>query len=235
MAMTLITTTNITFDGVAQGLGGPDEDRRGGFDRGGWAPPLADFDVGEYLDHLYPSAAAFLFGRGTYEIFAGSWGTIADMKTTPIGAALNDRPKCLVSTSLTNPQWADTTVLQGDLATAVRDQKAQNDGKLVVIGFEAQRSNPALEPLTTLVGTWCTTGTHPFFPGVVFGRTSFAWHEGGAFLLMRSEIDEPQIPRGVAIIGSDDGAGTFTMTSDTTSGAVTSDTVTGSKRVEAST
>src|SRR5664279_1799296 len=113
MAMTLITTTNITLDGVVQGLGGPDEDRRGGFDRGGWAPPLADSDVGEYLDHIYRGAAAFLFGRFTYEIFAGSWGAIAEMKATPIGAALNSRPKYLVSTSLTDPDWAGTTVLQG--------------------------------------------------------------------------------------------------------------------------
>jgi hypothetical protein len=80
------------------------------------------------------------------------------------------------------------------------------------IGPEAQRPNPALEPLTPLLGEWRTTGTHPLFPHTTFhGRTSFAWHEGGAFLLMRSEIDEPQIPSGVAIIGSDDAAGTFTM------------------------
>lgn len=80
------------------------------------------------------------------------------------------------------------------------------------IGSEAQRPNPALEPLTPLVGVWRTTGTHPLVPGTTFhGRTSFAWHEGGAFLLMRSEIDEPEIPSGVAVIGSDDAAGTFTM------------------------
>src|SRR4051794_39391489 len=80
------------------------------------------------------------------------------------------------------------------------------------IGSEAQRPNPALEPLTPLVGEWRTTGTHPLVPGTVFhGRTSFAWHEGGAFLLMRSEIDEPEIPSAVAVIGSDDAAGTFTM------------------------
>jgi dihydrofolate reductase len=134
MPMTLTTTTNITLDGVVQGLGGPDEDRRGGFDRGGWAPPLADSDVGEHLDHVYPGAAAFLFGRFTYEIFAGSWGAIEDMKATPIGAALNSRPKYLVSTSVTDPQWADTTVLRGDLVTAIRDLKAQHDGNLVVPG-----------------------------------------------------------------------------------------------------
>src|SRR3954468_543748 len=80
------------------------------------------------------------------------------------------------------------------------------------IGHEAQRPNLALEPLAPLVGEWRTTGTHPFVPGPTFhGRTSFSWHEGGAFLLMRSEIDEPEIPSGVAVIGSDDAAGTFTM------------------------
>jgi hypothetical protein len=80
------------------------------------------------------------------------------------------------------------------------------------IGPEAQRPNPALEALAPLVGVWRTTGTHPLLPGETFhGRTSFAWHEGGAFVLMRSEIDEPQVPSGVAIIGSDDAAGTLTM------------------------
>jgi hypothetical protein len=80
------------------------------------------------------------------------------------------------------------------------------------IGSEAQRPNPALEPLTPLVGQWRTTGTHPLVPGKTFhGRTSFEWVESGAFLLMRSEIDEPEIPSAVAFIGTDDAAGTFTM------------------------
>jgi len=80
------------------------------------------------------------------------------------------------------------------------------------IGSEALRPNPALDRLAPLVGEWRTTGTHPLLPGTTFhGRTSVAWHEGGAFLAMRSEIDEPGIPSGTAIIGSDDAAGTFTM------------------------
>src|SRR3954470_4528072 len=79
------------------------------------------------------------------------------------------------------------------------------------IGPEAQRPNPALERLAPLVGQWRTTGTHPLVPGTMFhGRTSFEWHEGGAFLVMRSEIDEAEIPSAVAIVGSDD-AGTLTM------------------------
>jgi hypothetical protein len=80
------------------------------------------------------------------------------------------------------------------------------------IGAGAQRPNPALEPLAPLLGGWRTTGTHPLVPGTTFhGRTSVTWHLGGAFLLMRSEIDEPGIPSGVAVIGSDGAAGTVTM------------------------
>lgn len=93
MPMTLITTTNLTLDGVVQGLGGPDEDRRGGFDRGGWAPPLADSDVGEYLDHVYPGAAAFLFGRFTSEIFAGSKHTAPYGRRNTHGPAQSSTPQ----------------------------------------------------------------------------------------------------------------------------------------------
>jgi dihydrofolate reductase len=59
-----------------QGLGGPDEDRRGGFERGGWALPLVDEEVSAFLNDIYGHTDAFLFGRRTYEIFAGSWGTM---------------------------------------------------------------------------------------------------------------------------------------------------------------
>jgi len=80
------------------------------------------------------------------------------------------------------------------------------------IGSEALIPNPALQPFEALLGEWQTTGTHPYVPDTTFhGRTSFAWHEGGAFLIMRSEIDESEIPSGVAIFGSDDTAQTYYM------------------------
>jgi dihydrofolate reductase len=135
--MRLTTTTNVSVDGVMQGLGGSGEDRRGGFERGGWAPPLVDTETGDYLDQVYGGAAAFLFGRRTYEIFAGSWGAMVDMAKRPIGVALNSRPKYVVSTSLTDPQWAGTSVLTGDIAAAVQDLKAQEDGDLLVPGSGA--------------------------------------------------------------------------------------------------
>lgn len=77
---------------------------------------------------------------------------------------------------------------------------------------EAAKPNAALNPLSVLVGTWNTTGTHPLVPGTTFhGRTSFAWIEGGAFLMMRSQIDEPEIPSGIAVFGTDDTTGESSM------------------------
>jgi dihydrofolate reductase len=132
--MKLTVTTNVSVDGVMQGLGGSEEDRRGGFDRGGWALPLVDTEAGDHINEVYGGAAAFLFGRRTYEIFAGSWGTWDDPGDSPIWTALNTQPKYVVSTTLTDPQWAGTTVLNGDIAAAIRDLKARQDGELVVPG-----------------------------------------------------------------------------------------------------
>ena len=137
--MKLTTITMVTVDGVMQGLGGPDEDRRGGFDRGGWAMPLFDNDneAATFLNQVYARADAFLVGRRTYEIFAGSWGTWPDPGGNPIWTALNTRPKYVASTTLTDPKWSDTTVLSGDVATAIADLKAKRGGELQVHGSGA--------------------------------------------------------------------------------------------------
>jgi hypothetical protein len=80
------------------------------------------------------------------------------------------------------------------------------------VNHEAAKPNPALESLRVLVGTWNTVGTHPMVPDTTFhGRTTFAWIEGGAFLIMHSRIDEPGIPSGIAIFGSDDTTGECSM------------------------
>jgi dihydrofolate reductase len=135
--MKLTAITMVTVDGVMQGLGGPDEDRRGGFERGGWVAPLFDDEAGTFLNQVYQRAGAFLFGRRTYEIFAGSWGTWADTGGNPIWTALNSRPKYVASTTLTDPTWADTTVLSGDVAAAVGELKAKPGGELQVHGSGA--------------------------------------------------------------------------------------------------
>ena len=131
--MKLTTNTNVSVDGVMQGLGGPEEDRRDGFERGGWAMPHFDSETAAQIGRVYGRADAFLFGRRTYEVFAGSWGTMAD-SDDPIAKALNTRPKYVASTTLTDPRWADTTVLSGDVAAAVGELKARPGGELQVVG-----------------------------------------------------------------------------------------------------
>ena len=136
--MKLTTTIQVSVDGVMQGNGGlHEEDRRRGFERGGWARPLFDNESMTFVDRLYQRADAFLFGRLTYEVFAGSWGAIEEMRAHPIGVALNKTPKYVASNTLTEPRWADTTVLSGDVAAAIRELKAKPGGELQVHGSGA--------------------------------------------------------------------------------------------------
>ena len=132
--MKLTTVTHVTVDGVMQGLGGAQEDRRGGFERGGWAPPLFVDEASTFLNGVFQRADAFLFGRRTYEIFAGSWGVWPDPGDSPIWTALNTKPKYVASTTLTKPRWAKTTVLSGATAAAVGGLKAKTAGELQVHG-----------------------------------------------------------------------------------------------------
>jgi len=70
---------------------------------------------------------------------------------------------------------------------------------------KASIPNPALEPFRVLIGNWNTTGSHGLVPdSILHGHTSFEWLEGGAFLMIRSEINDSRFPQGIAIIGSDD-------------------------------
>ncbi len=94
---------------------------------------MAHFDneAGTVMDEIYHRADTFLFGRRTYEVFAGSWGTWDDPGNSPIWTALNTRPKYVASTTLTEPRWANTTVLSGDVA-AIGELKAECGGELQV-------------------------------------------------------------------------------------------------------
>jgi dihydrofolate reductase len=136
--MKLTTMTQVTVDGVMQGNGGAsDDDRRAGFDRGGWARGRGDDDTTAFIKQTYQRADAFLFGRRTYEMFASSWGALPVENFPgwePAWQALNARPKYLASTSLVDAGWADTTVLSGDLAAAIAELKAKPGGELQVHG-----------------------------------------------------------------------------------------------------
>src|SRR3954468_16240028 len=136
--MKLTTMTQVTIDGAMQGNGGAsEEDRRNGFDRGGWALGRGDGDTTTFIKQTYERADAFLLGRRTYELFAGSWGswTVQDVPGwEPVVRALNPRPKYVASTTLTDPAWSGTSVVTDDLATAIADLKAKPGGELQVHG-----------------------------------------------------------------------------------------------------
>ena len=95
---------------------------------------LFDDEAMAFLNQVYQRADAFLFGRRTYETFAGSWGTWEHPADSPIWEALNTQPKYVASTTLTEPRWANTTVLSGDLAAAIGELKAKPAGELQVHG-----------------------------------------------------------------------------------------------------
>ena len=171
--MKLTTMTQVTVDGVMQGNGGASaEDRRSGFERGGWAMGVFDNETMTFINQTYQSADAFLFGRRTYEVFAASWGAIEDMRAHPIGVALNETPKYVASSTLTEPRWANTTVLSGDLAMAIRELKAKPGGELQVHGSGALirwlLENGLVDEITLLIvpvvlgqGTRLFPGTGP--------------------------------------------------------------------------
>jgi dihydrofolate reductase len=129
--MKLTTNTQVSVDGVAQANGGRNEELDPGMERGGWARPLFESEAIAFVNEFYARADAFLFGRRTYELFAGYWGV---QSGNPIADALNARPKYVASNTVTNPQWADTTVLSGDVARAIRELKATPGGELQVHG-----------------------------------------------------------------------------------------------------
>ena len=131
--MRLTLTTFLTIDGVMQGPGGAEEDRRGGFDLGGWLVPYADADMDRFVTEWFSQADAFLLGRTTYEIFAAYWPNVTD-PDHDLAAKLNDLPKYVVSNTLDHAGWNNSTLVNGDLRSAVEELKARPGRELQIHG-----------------------------------------------------------------------------------------------------
>lgn len=129
----LVVGTFTTLDGVMQAPGGPDEDHEGGFPHGGWLVPYFDPKFGEIMTEWTKRAGAFLLGRKTYEIFAGSWPRSTD-PADEIATALNTRPKFVASRTLDKLAWNNSHLVKGDVAEEVAKLKAQEGGEIQVHG-----------------------------------------------------------------------------------------------------
>ncbi len=128
----VVVFTNLTLDGVTQAPGRPDEDRRGGFEHGGWATPYADPVLGSVAGESMANTGALLLGRRTYEDFYAYWPNQTD---NPFTAVLNNTQKYVASTTLEEPlSWSNSTLLKGDAAEAVARLKEQPGKDLVVLG-----------------------------------------------------------------------------------------------------
>jgi dihydrofolate reductase len=134
--MRRITVVNhVSLDGVMQAPGGPDEDRRGDFDHGGWATSRMDEVMGRTLGEGMAKGGSMLFGRRTYEQFADFWPHQTD---NPFTEVLDRTTKYVVSTTLTEPLgWQHSTLLAGDAVTSVARLKAEGDDDLTVLGSGA--------------------------------------------------------------------------------------------------
>jgi dihydrofolate reductase len=130
--MRLVVGSFVTLDGVMQGPGGPEEDRSGGFDHGGWLVPYFDDLMGQVMIDWIRRADGLLLGRKTYEIFAAHWPYVTG--DDPIATKLNSVRKHVVSRTLGRVDWHNSTLVKGDVVDAIRGLKGQPGNELQVHG-----------------------------------------------------------------------------------------------------
>ena len=132
----IVVQAFVTLDGVVQGGGGPDEDRDGGFEHGGWQTAYDDEGT-EIVEEWERRTEALLLGRRTYEIFAGSWG-VWDEDAEGFQGELTRRynriPKYVASRTLTELGWRNSHLLGPDVPAAVRKLRAEPGGEIRVWG-----------------------------------------------------------------------------------------------------
>ncbi|MFE5241308.1 MULTISPECIES: dihydrofolate reductase family protein [unclassified Streptomyces] len=167
--MTKLTlTTFVSLDGVTQAPGGPEEDTSGGFRHGGWVAPYADEGMGAFMVEVFDRAGAFLLGRRTYDIFSSYWPRVTDPED-PIASRLNTLPKHVVSTTLTDPEWENTTVVRGDVPAEVAlIEERTAEGELQIHGSgtlaRSLLEHGLIDELNLLVFPVCLGSGRRLFP-----------------------------------------------------------------------
>ena len=130
---TIEVVNHVTLDGVMQAPAHPDEDRRGGFEHGGWATEYTDQVQGEYMGaRMGRGGGALLFGRWTYEKMTAAWSQ--QPEDNPIRQVLERSTKYVASRSARPVEWVNSELLHGDAVQTVADLKARTEGNLVILG-----------------------------------------------------------------------------------------------------
>jgi dihydrofolate reductase len=128
----IVAVEHLTLDGVMQAPGRADEDRRGGFEHGGWSAPNQDAVMMQAMGEGMAQAGSLLFGRRTYEDFAAVW---PGRKGNPFTEVLDRTRKYVASRTLRDPlPWSNSTLLAGEAAQTVARLKAEPGADLVVLG-----------------------------------------------------------------------------------------------------
>ncbi len=131
----LIVHEFVTLDGVMQAPGGKEEDRDGGFAHGGWTIPYWHDDIGKSFGALMQDVDAFLLGRRTYVTHAEAFEPMP--AGDPFGEMMNAPAKYVVSRTLTQPKWRNTTIIRGNVIDEVRALKAR-PGKSILTDGSSQ-------------------------------------------------------------------------------------------------
>jgi dihydrofolate reductase len=126
----VIVLSFVSLDGVMQAPGGPEEDRSGGFQFGGWTVPYFDEAVGDAMGEQMGKPFDLLLGRKTYQLFASFW----PKQTDPTAASLNQARKYVASRKPMKLEWENSTQLSGDAVEAVRKLKQEDGPELQVHG-----------------------------------------------------------------------------------------------------
>lgn len=134
--MNLTAIVFVTLDGVYQGPGGPDEDTRAEFERGGWQAPFGDDETGDFITEVYSGMDAMLLGRRTWDIWETYW-PYHDSRDDPVSHGINVLPKYVPTTRPKQTSWQNTHFLTGDVEAKVRELKGKPGRDLLLQGSGA--------------------------------------------------------------------------------------------------
>ncbi len=186
----LVVSEFLTLDGVMQGPGGKDEDRSGGFDLGGWQMSYFDDVAAKIVIDGINEAGGYLFGRRTYDIFAGYWPK-APPEEKSVADPLNNKPKYVVSRTLREPlAWAGSHLIKGDVATQVKALKEQPGNDIMIMGSG--------ELVQTLMKEGLVDEYFLMVHPVVLGKGKRLFRDDGAYQTL-SLVSSTTTPKGVVM------------------------------------